>query len=107
MADDTSANTNSHGSLNKTSSRPDKVYENFNTSAAKESLNRLPRSAPGNVENITKSPTLSQALTTIKVDDFKNFHQKPCVRDALLVGIGVGFGAGGIRASLGCMSFHT
>lgn len=105
MAEDTSANINSHDALKKTSSSPGQVYENFNISAAKESLNALPRSAPINKEGDTKSPTLSQALLTIKVDDFKSIHKNPCVREALLVGIGVGFGAGGIRASLGGMSF--
>lgn len=101
MAGDTRATPTPHDALEKTSSSPENAYENFNISAAKESSNGLPWSAPIKAGGNTKNPTLSQALMTIKVDDFKSIHQRPCVRESLLVGIGVGFGAGGIRASLG------
>lgn len=105
MASDTSPNNEHHDALNKNPSSSDKVYENFNVSAAQESSNGLPWRPPVDAEGNTKSPTLSQALMTIKLDDFKSVHKKPCVREALLVGIGAGFGAGGIRASLGGGSF--
>lgn len=45
--------------------------------------------------------TLSNAIGTIKPDEFRSFHKKPCVRDSLLYGIGGGFGVGGIRAIWG------
>lgn len=38
---------------------------------------------------------------TVKLEDFKTFHRRPCVRDALLTGIVVGFSLGGVRASMG------
>lgn len=41
------------------------------------------------------------AVKAIEWGDFRTFHQNPCVRDALLTGIGVGFGVGGLRAIFG------
>ena len=37
----------------------------------------------------------------LKVSDFTDLPKKPCVRDALLTGMGAGFAAGGIRAIFG------
>ena len=104
MTSNTRANNDAHEALKETSPS-DKSYENFNISAAKESINGLPWSPPVDAEGNTNSPTLSQALMAIKMEDFKSIHKKPCVREALLAGIGIGFGAGGIRFSLGGRSF--
>lgn len=41
------------------------------------------------------------ALKSIKSNEFKEMHKKPCARDALLTGIGGGFGIGGVRAIWG------
>ena len=41
------------------------------------------------------------ALRTVKPGEFREVHKKPCVRDALLTGIGGGFGVGGGRAIWG------
>lgn len=49
----------------------------------------------------TKEAGVFDALRSIKLEDFKEVHKKPCVRDSLLTGIGGGFGIGGIRAILG------
>lgn len=35
-------------------------------------------------------------LTSIRPNEFLHLHRLPCVRDALLTGIGCGFGAGGL-----------
>ncbi|QIX00579.1 hypothetical protein AMS68_006096 [Peltaster fructicola] len=45
--------------------------------------------------------TLQGAIGTIKAEEFWDIAKKPCVRDAFMTGIGVGFGAGGLRAILG------
>lgn len=105
MAGDNRGNGDAHEVLKKNSSSSDKTYENFNISAAKESSDGLPWSPHVDAQGNTKSPILSQALMAIRMEDFTSIHKKPCVREALLVGIGIGFGAGGIRASLGGMSF--
>ena len=57
---------------------------------------------PGGTENTaggqTKEIGLGDAIESIKMEDFTVIHKKPCVRDALMVGIGAGFGVGGVRA---------
>jgi hypothetical protein len=52
-------------------------------------------------------PKLSDAIKTVHIQDFKQVHMYPCVRESLLMGIGGGFGVGGIRALLGGMSTHS
>lgn len=62
---------------------------------------------PGGTENTaggqTKDIGLGDAIESIKMEDFTVIHKKPCVRDALMTGIGSGFGIGGVRALLGGM----
>lgn len=57
---------------------------------------------PGGTENTaggqTKDIGLGDAIESIKMEDFTVIHKKPCVRDALMVGIGSGFGVGGVKA---------
>lgn len=45
--------------------------------------------------------TVSESLKSIKLEDFSTFHKKPCARDSLLLGLGAGFGIGGIRGIVG------
>lgn len=98
-----------------------KTYEQFGTSprsnyyasnnngggeaveaARPQNANLLPggmmNTAGGN--NIRETSIL-EAAKTIKLRDFKELHKKPCARDSFLVGIGAGFGVGGIRAIIG------
>jgi cytochrome c oxidase assembly protein subunit 20 len=49
----------------------------------------------------TKDIGLGDAFEAIKLEEFTEIHKKPCVRDALMVGIGSGFGVGGVRALVG------
>src|SRR5690606_12651315 len=48
-------------------------------------------------------PTLTNAIKSVKLEDFATVHQKPCTRQAFLVGIGSGFAFGGIKLILRCM----
>ena len=48
-----------------------------------------------------KEASYFDALRSIQISDFQEVHKKPCARDALLTGIGGGFGIGGARAILG------
>ncbi|KUL86522.1 hypothetical protein ZTR_04180 [Talaromyces verruculosus] len=64
---------------------------------------------PGASYNPTHTPkpkdiSISESLKTIKLEDFSTFHKKPCARDSLLLGLGAGFGIGGIRGIVGGMS---
>lgn len=61
---------------------------------------------PGGTDNTAggKAPEVSiwNAFSNgLKWDDFKELPKRPCVRDALMTGIGAGFSAGGIRAIFG------
>jgi cytochrome c oxidase assembly protein subunit 20 len=47
--------------------------------------------------NHNAQPTLTDAVSSIKPDDFKNIAATPCARNAFLTGIASGFGAGGLR----------
>ena len=68
---------------------------NPNTLAALGSTN----TAGGKVQEAS----IMDALRSLQPSDIKNVHQKPCVREALLTGIGGGFGVGGLRAIWGGM----
>ncbi|KAG4433474.1 hypothetical protein IFR05_011039 [Cadophora sp. M221] len=82
-----------------TSSTP-KVYEDFNAPPA--SANALPEGSGQNTAGAHKEvPTLASAIKTVRVQDFKQVHMYPCVRESLLMGIGGAFGVGGVRALWG------
>ena len=55
----------------------------------------------------TKEIGLGDAFETVKLEEFTQIHKKPCVRDALMTGIGSGFGIGGVRALLGGKLWKT
>ena len=82
---------------------PNKVYEVFHSPP--ENANALPDGSGRNTAGShASSPGLGDAIKTVKLEDFKKVHMYPCVRESLLMGIGGGFGMGGIRALWGGMS---
>jgi len=81
---------------------PNKVYEVFNSPPP--SANALPEGSGQNTAGgRERPPAITDAVKTIKLEDFKKVHMYPCVRESLLMGIGSGFGIGGIRALWGGM----
>jgi len=66
-----------------------------------ENANALPGGSTNTAGGRAKEAGLLDGLKSIKVQDFNELHQKPCVRDALLVGIGAGFLLGGGRMVFG------
>lgn len=83
----------------------EKTYDTFNYPATPENVNSLP-DANGPKAN-KQQPTnagIVEGLKSIRLEDFKEVHKKPCTREGFLTGIGIGFGVGGIRAILGGMS---
>ncbi|EYE98188.1 COX20 family protein [Aspergillus ruber CBS 135680] len=59
---------------------------------------------PGTVSNSKKEEaTVTEAMKSLSTKDLTTFYKMPCARDALMLGIGVAFGVGGIRAILGGM----
>lgn len=45
--------------------------------------------------------TVSNAMKSMSLKDATSFYKAPCARDSLLLGIGAGFGVGGVRGILG------
>jgi cytochrome c oxidase assembly protein subunit 20 len=83
---------------------PNKVYEVFHSPP--QNANVLPEGSGQNTAGgRERPPALTDAVKTIKLEDFKKVHMYPCVRESLLMGIGSGFGIGGIRALWGGMVF--
>jgi cytochrome c oxidase assembly protein subunit 20 len=81
-----------------------KVYEVFHSPP--QNANALPEGSGLNTAGgRERPPALADAVKTIKLEDFKKVHMYPCVRESLLMGIGGGFGIGGIRALWGGMFF--
>ncbi|PMD67596.1 uncharacterized protein K444DRAFT_515054 [Hyaloscypha bicolor E] len=79
---------------------PNKVYEVFHSPP--QSANALPEGSGQNTAGgRERPPAITDAVKTIKLEDFKKVHMYPCVRESLLMGIGSGFGIGGIRALWG------
>jgi cytochrome c oxidase assembly protein subunit 20 len=75
-------------------------YETF--TSPPPSANSLP---PGSGQNTAGShlapPKITDAIKTVRLEDFKQVHMYPCARDAFIFGIGSGFGIGGLRFALG------
>ena len=69
-----------------------------------ENANMIPggtqNTAGGKVPEVTLSNAFEGGL---KLKDFTELPQRPCVRDALMAGIGAGFAFGGVRAIFGGM----
>ena len=88
----------------KSTASPSKgpAHEPYAVPVAPPNANILSASAGLNTAGgRTKQAGYLDGLRTIQVNDFKEVHQKPCVRDSLLAGISSGFGIGGVRAILG------
>lgn len=68
-----------------------------------ENANELPGGSMNTAGGQARNANVLDALRSVRLRDFKEVHRKPCVRDALLPGIGAGFAMGGIRAIMGGM----
>jgi len=81
-----------------------KTYETFGS--APPSANALPagsgQNTAGSVSNTNpESLNITNAVKTVRLQDFKQVHMYPCVRESFLMGIGGAFGVGSLRAVLG------
>ncbi|GAD96819.1 conserved hypothetical protein [Paecilomyces variotii No. 5] len=60
--------------------------------------------APGAYSNTggkAKDISVSDAVKSISLNEMSAFYKTPCSRDSLLIGLGAGFGVGGIRGVVG------
>lgn len=78
-----------------------KTYDTFNYPATIEHKDSLPGANSKTLVERQKEPGFVEALKTIKLQDFKEVHKKPCTREGFLTGIGAAFATGGVRAILG------
>ena len=102
MAADTREDTQAKSSAPSTSTPHDKKTELYAVPVAPPNANALPQGSGLNTAGgKAKEAGVFDALRSIKPSEFKEVHKKPCVRDALLTGIGGGFGIGGVRAIWG------
>src|ERR1700709_1587901 len=86
-------------------STPKKTFDTF---TPPPSANALPEGAGRNTAGQhAAAPKLSEAVKTVRLEDFKQVHMYPCVRESLLLGIGGAFGVGGVRMILGGMCCTT
>ena len=85
-------------------STPYRFPSSLPSTSAPESANLLPGGSTNTAgHHRPHEATLLEAAKTVKLSELKDVHKRPCVRDALMVGIAGGFGVGGIRAILGGM----
>ncbi|KAL9639325.1 MAG: hypothetical protein Q9204_001159 [Flavoplaca sp. TL-2023a] len=82
-----------------------KTYDTFNYPATIENKDSLPGANSKTLIERQKEPGFVEALKTIKLQDFKEVHKKPCTREGFLTGIGAAFATGGVRAILGAPIF--
>jgi cytochrome c oxidase assembly protein subunit 20 len=73
------------------------------TAKRPENANLLPGGTQNTAGGQVKAVSAVDAAKTIKLEEFKEIHKKPCVRDALLTGMGSGFAMAGVRALMGGM----
>ncbi|KAK2878135.1 hypothetical protein FQN49_001110 [Arthroderma sp. PD_2] len=66
-----------------------------------EPVNLMPGGTYNSAGGKPKEVTFMDSLSSLSLDKFTSVYKAPCARDSLLVGIGTGFGVGGIRAILG------
>jgi cytochrome c oxidase assembly protein subunit 20 len=45
--------------------------------------------------------TITDAFKSLSAKDITTFYKAPCARDSLMIGMGAGFGIGGVRGVLG------
>lgn len=73
--------------------------------APPQNANLLPGGTMNTAGGKVRESSILEAAKTIKLGDFRELHKKPCARESFLVGIGAGFGVGGLRAVMGGLFF--
>lgn len=76
-----------------------KLWEAFGN--PEEPINVLPGANYNSAGGKPREATMADAFKTLSLSDLTTFYKTPCARDSLLVGMGAGFGIGGVRGILG------
>lgn len=80
-------------------SQTGKLWNEFGN--PEQPVNMMPGGTYNSAGGKPKEVTLGDTVRSLSVKDIGSFYKTPCARDSLLIGIGTGFGVGGIRAILG------
>ena len=83
------------------STKDTELHGTSSTQLAPENANAIPGGSSNTAGGKSQEAGIIDAARSIRLSDFRDVHKKPCVRDALMTGIGTGFGAGGLRSILG------
>ncbi|KAL4871008.1 hypothetical protein BDV12DRAFT_194920 [Aspergillus spectabilis] len=112
MADDTRESTTPTSSLNTANPssdlppKPKPKYELPQSQVGKlwdafgnpeEPVNVLPTASGKKTNGVS----VTEAMKSMSLNKATSFYKTPCARDSLLLGIGAGFGVGGVRGVLG------
>lgn len=76
-----------------------KLWEAFGN--PEESANVLANTAYNGAKKDANDVSVTEAVKSISLKEVTSFYKAPCARDSLLLGIGAGFGIGGLRCVLG------
>ncbi|KAL4739497.1 hypothetical protein BDV11DRAFT_116843 [Aspergillus similis] len=74
-----------------------KLWEAFGN--PEDQVNMLPTAHGKKTNDIS----VTEAMKSLPLNSATSFYKAPCARDSLLLGIGAGFGVGGVRGVLGGM----
>lgn len=103
-ANEQTASEDSSSSRKKTKyelpkSQVGKLWEAFGN--PEESANVLSSTGYNGVKKDANDVSVTEAVKSMSLKEVTSFYKAPCARDSLLLGIGAGFGIGGLRGVLG------
>ncbi|GIJ87580.1 hypothetical protein Asppvi_006490 [Aspergillus pseudoviridinutans] len=103
-ANEQTASEDSSSSRRKTKyelpkSQVGKLWEAFGN--PEESANVLSNSGYNGTKKDANDVSVTEAMKSMSLKEVTSFYKAPCARDSLLLGIGAGFGIGGVRGVLG------
>ncbi|KAL8813164.1 MAG: hypothetical protein Q9200_000467 [Gallowayella weberi] len=103
MAADTrdSRSTKESSGSSATVAPAEKSFDTFNYPATPENRDSLAGANPNVLAGKHTEPGIVDALKSIKLEDFKEVHKKPCTREGFLTGLGAAFATGGVRVIFG------
>jgi cytochrome c oxidase assembly protein subunit 20 len=76
-----------------------KLWEAFGD--PEESANALANTGYKGARKDANDVSVTEAVKSMSLKEVTSFYKAPCARDSLLLGIGAGFGIGGVRGVLG------
>ncbi|KAL8820498.1 MAG: hypothetical protein Q9223_001298 [Gallowayella weberi] len=107
MAADTrdSRSTKESSGSSATVAPAERSFDTFNYPATPENRDSLAGANPNVLAGKHTEPGIVDALKSIKLEDFKEVHKKPCTREGFLTGLGAAFATGGVRVIFGAPIF--